>query len=107
MRQVHEMKQSTLAMSCTYLGAFGVVAGLAMAFQNSQIVWLTLSVAGIVAFGFGVMVRGKDLKADYRAYLEYVDLEDLQQAHTKKNLDATSLSLVKDELRRRKSQKAV
>jgi len=103
MRQVHEMKQSTLAMSCVYLGAFGVVAGASLAFSEKAVPWLLLSAVGLVAFVIGALLRQKDLTEAYRVYLQQEDLEDVKAARNDTRLDAKSLALIKEELVRRKA----
>lgn len=102
MRQLDEMKQSTLAMATIYLGAFGVVAGASMAFSEKQYAWLALAVVGLLSFLYGLTVRQKDLKLAYRAYLKDVDLDDLRQAKSKGLVDGKSLVLVDEEVRRRR-----
>lgn len=102
MRQLHEMKQSTLAMSTLYLGALGIVGGGAMAVAEKQYLWLVLAVVGLVSFLYGTSVRQKDLRLAYRAYLKDVELEDLRTAKSKGAVDEKSLGLVDEEIRRRR-----
>lgn len=102
MRQIHEMKQSTLAMSTLYLGAFGIVAGGSMAFSTGNLAWLVLTVLGAASFAYGTVVRKKDLRVAFVAYLQDVDLDDLRNAQIKKQIDEKSLALVDKEIRRRR-----
>ena len=103
MREIHDMKTSLSATVTVYGGALAVAFGVGMLISTpgSTAVWAGLALAGVVAIAIGALQRRPAQRAAYRLYLQAQDDRDLTQAK-KDSLDEESMSLVKEELKRRK-----
>lgn len=106
MRQIHDMKTSLFASIALHAGALAAAFGVGMFFSSGKhAVWLTVAALGILGIVMGALQRRPAQRAAYKLYLAQQDVRDLQEANPQ-HLDEESLSLIKLELKARKTKSA-